>query len=64
MYFNQPFEVYLEKIFFEINEKNGYIEGSEKKTKAIMALNDEFGLEFPADSFSQRDEIIKRFGLR
>jgi oxalate decarboxylase/phosphoglucose isomerase-like protein (cupin superfamily) len=64
MYFNQPFEDYLEQIFHQLTEENGYPEGSEKKHRAIDTLNKKFGLIFPADSFSQRDEIVKQFDLR
>ena len=64
MYFNQPFEEYLEKIFFEINEANGYPEGSEKKNKVMAELNEQFGLVFPADAFSQYDQIKKEFQLK
>lgn len=64
MYFNQPFEVYLEKIFHEFTPENGYIEGSDMKNAAIGKLNEEFGLEFPSDSFDQRDEIMRKYGLR
>lgn len=64
MYFNQPFEVYLEKIFHEYTPENGYIEGSDMKNTAIGKLNDEFGLAFPSDSFDQRDEIMRKYGLQ
>jgi mannose-6-phosphate isomerase-like protein (cupin superfamily) len=63
MYFNQPFEEYLEKIFFELNDAHEYPEGSDKKRDAIGKLNDDFGLIFQADAFSQRDAIKKEFGL-
>jgi mannose-6-phosphate isomerase-like protein (cupin superfamily) len=64
MYFNQPFEEYLEEIFHKLTAENGYEEGSDKKNKAIWALNDKFGLVFPEDSFGQRSEIMKQFGLK
>lgn len=64
MYFNQPFEEYLEEIFHKLTAENGYEEGSEKKNNAIWALNDKFGLVFPEDSFGQRTEIMKQFGLK
>jgi mannose-6-phosphate isomerase-like protein (cupin superfamily) len=57
MYFNQPFEEYLERIFHELTAENGFPEGSEAKIKEINLLNEKFGLIFPPDSFSQRDEI-------
>lgn len=64
MYFNQPFEEYLEEIFHQLTVENGYVDGSEKKNKAIWALNDKYGLVFPEDSFGQRTEIMKQFGLK
>jgi mannose-6-phosphate isomerase-like protein (cupin superfamily) len=64
MYFNQPFEEYLEKIFHEFTEENGYKEGSEKKSNAIAALNKQFGLIFPEDAFTQYADIVKQYGLK
>jgi mannose-6-phosphate isomerase-like protein (cupin superfamily) len=64
MYFNQPFEEYLEEIFHKLTVENGYEDGSDKKNKAIWALNDKFGLVFPEDSFGQRSEIMEQFGLK
>ena len=64
MYFNQPFEQYLESIFFELTESKGYAEGSKAKTDALNALNRKFGVEFPANAFHEYDEIKKRFGLK
>jgi len=64
MYFHQAFELYLEKIFHEYTNENGYTDGSEKKNQAIDELNKKYGLVFPADSFSQRDSIVKQYGLR
>ena len=64
MYFNQPFEQYLEKIFFELTEKNGFPEGSEAKIKALNALNQQFGVEFSDTSFKEMDEIKKKYGLK
>jgi mannose-6-phosphate isomerase-like protein (cupin superfamily) len=64
MYFNQPFEEYLEQIFHQLTEENGYPDGSEKKNNAIEELNKKFGLVFPADAFSQRDDIMKQYGLK
>ncbi len=64
MYFNQPFEEYLEKIFFEINEKNGYPEGSEKKNTAMAALNAKFGVEFGSTAFEEYDKIKRKYALK
>ena len=64
MYFNQPFEQYLERIFFELTEKNGYPEGSEAKIKELNFLNQKFGVVFSETSFKDFDDIKKRFGLK
>jgi mannose-6-phosphate isomerase-like protein (cupin superfamily) len=64
MYFNQPFEEYLEKIFHELTAEKGYPEGSEAKNREMAALNEKFGLVFPENSFSQRTEIMSKFGLK
>lgn len=64
MYFNQPFEEYLEKVFHELTAENGYPDGSEAKNREMNALIEKFGLVFPEDSFSQRDEIMSKFGLK
>jgi mannose-6-phosphate isomerase-like protein (cupin superfamily) len=64
MYFHQPFEKYLEKIFLELNEANGYPEGSDAKMSAINQLNDEFGVLFAEDSWSERQRIAKEYELK
>lgn len=64
MYFNQPFEQYLERIFFELTEAKGYPEGSEVKTAALNSLNKKFGVEFPSNAFKEFDDIKKRYGLK
>jgi mannose-6-phosphate isomerase-like protein (cupin superfamily) len=64
MYFNQPFEQYLERIFFELTEKNGFPEGSEAKTRELNSLNQKFGVVFSETSFRDFDDIKKRFGLK
>jgi hypothetical protein len=63
MYFNQPFEEYLEMLFKEYTPANGYAEGSEKKIKAMIALNTKFGVVFPDGAFGQMDALKKEFGL-
>lgn len=63
MYFNQPFEEYLEKIFFELTPEKGYKEGSPEKIKALTDLNEKFGLIFDEKAFSQMDAIKKQYGL-
>lgn len=64
MYFNQPFEQYLERIFFELTEKNGFAEGSEAKIKELNSLNNKFGVVFSETSFKKFDDIKKQFGLK
>jgi mannose-6-phosphate isomerase-like protein (cupin superfamily) len=64
MYFNQPFEEYLERIFFELTVENGYIDGSEKKNKEIGNLNEKFGLVFLPSAFDERNEIMKKYDLK
>jgi mannose-6-phosphate isomerase-like protein (cupin superfamily) len=64
MYFNQPFEEYLELIFHEITAEKGYPDGSAAKNKEMKILNEKFGMVFPAESFAERQEIANRFGLR
>jgi mannose-6-phosphate isomerase-like protein (cupin superfamily) len=64
MYFNQPFEEYLERIFHELTAENGYPDGSEAKNNEINLLNQKFGLVFPQGAFDERQEIINKFGLK
>jgi mannose-6-phosphate isomerase-like protein (cupin superfamily) len=64
MYFNQPFEEYLEQVFFELTESKGYKDGSEKKNKAMGELNAKFGVKFPDGAFGLKDEIVKKYGLK
>jgi len=64
MYFNQPFEEYLEVIFHELTAEKGYPDGSDVKTKEINFLNEKFGVVYPPEASDQRQEIVDRFGLR
>ena len=63
MYFNQPFEEYLETIFRQLTPENGYPSGSEKKSAEIKRLNEQFGLIRYADSEEQKKQIMKEYGL-
>jgi oxalate decarboxylase/phosphoglucose isomerase-like protein (cupin superfamily) len=63
MYFNQPFEEYLEKIFHELTEANGYVDGSQEKNHQIDQLNERFGVVFASSAFDERDEIARTYGL-
>jgi mannose-6-phosphate isomerase-like protein (cupin superfamily) len=64
MYFNQPFEEYLERIFHELTAENGFPEGSEAKKKEINDLNEKFGVIFPSEAFTERNEIMKKYNLK
>lgn len=64
MYFNQAFEQYLEKIFFEINEQHGYPDGSTQKINAMNALNEKFGVVFSPTAFQKLGEIKSKYGLQ
>ena len=64
MYFNQPFEEYLELIFHELTAEKGYPDGSEAKNKEMNILNEKYGLVFPPNAMDERQEIINRFGLK
>lgn len=64
MYFNQPFEEYLEAVFFKLTPENGYENGSEKKSKAIAALTEKFGLVQLPDAWEKRKEIASKYGLK
>lgn len=63
MYFNQPFEDYLEQIFHRLTAENGYPEGSDKRRTEVLRLTEKFGIiRFP-DGQEQRQELMKRYGL-
>jgi mannose-6-phosphate isomerase-like protein (cupin superfamily) len=63
MYFQQPFEDYLEKIFHQLTPANGYPEGSEKRRDEIQRLTAQFGIiRFP-EALQQRDELKARYKL-
>jgi len=64
MYFNQPFEEYLERVFHELTPENGYEKGSEKKSEEISKLADKFGLVHSATAWEERNEIAAKYGLK
>lgn len=64
MYFNQPFEVFLERIFFELTAEKGFPQGSEQLRKEHEKLNEQFGLVYEPTAFEQRQAIIEKYGLR
>jgi mannose-6-phosphate isomerase-like protein (cupin superfamily) len=64
MYFNQPFEEYLERIFHELTVENGYQDGTDKKFQEINKLNEKFGVIFESGAFEQQNEIKKQYNLK
>lgn len=64
MYFNQPFEEYLERIFHQLTPENGYVDGSEKKNKELASLNEKYGLVFSPTSWDERMAIANKYGLK
>lgn len=64
MYFNQDFEVFLERIFHELTPENGYARGSAAWKREHDLLNKKYGLHYPADADEQRKKIVDRFGLK
>lgn len=64
MYFNQPFEEFLEQIFFELTPENGYEFGSEKRENAHKILNEKFGLVYDPACNDERQAIMKKYGLK
>lgn len=64
MYFNQPFEEYLEAIFFNLTPEKGYPSGSEKKITEIIRLSEKFGLYRDDNAEDQKKQIMKEYGLR
>jgi mannose-6-phosphate isomerase-like protein (cupin superfamily) len=64
MYFNQPFEEYLERIFHELTPENGYTDGSDKKNKELARLSEKYGLIFSPTSWDERMAIVNKYGLK
>lgn len=64
MYFNQDFEKYLERIFFELTEANGFKEGSAEKMKELNLLNEKYGVVFSETAFQKFDELKRQYGLK
>ncbi len=64
MYFNQPFEEYLERVFHELTPENGYPDGSEKKNKEISILAKKFGLIHSPTAREERKAIAAKYGLK
>ena len=64
MYFNQPFEEFLEKIFFEYTPEKGYPFGSKERDLVVNQLNEQFGLVYAATANDERKAIMDKFGLK
>jgi len=64
MYFNQPFEEYLERVFYELTPENGFPDGSEAKEKEHERLLKKFGIMNSPDAWDERQEIADRYGLK
>ncbi len=64
MYFNQPFEEFLERIFHELTPEKGYTQGSEQLRREHDVLNERFGLVYAPTAFEERQAIAAKYGLR
>lgn len=64
MYFNQPFETFLERIFHELTPEKGYPQGSEQLRKEHEILNEQFGLVYAPTAFDERQAIAAKYGLK
>lgn len=64
MYFNQPFEDFLERIFFELTPEKGYPFGSEQRQKAHDKLNEQYGLVYAPTARKERQDIMEKYGLK
>ncbi len=64
MYFNQPFEEFLEKIYHQLTPENGYPRGSAALSRERDVLNEKFGLFYGVNSGEERAAIVKKYGLQ
>lgn len=64
MYFNQPFEEFLEKVFFEYTPDKGYPFGSKEREVVMNRLNEQFGLVYADTANAERNAIIQQYGLK
>ncbi len=64
MYFNQPFEQFLERIFKELTPENGFPQGSPQLQREHELLNEKFGLVYAPTAFAERQAIAAKYGLR
>ncbi len=63
MYFNQPFEDFLERIFHELTPENGYPQGSVQLRQEHERLNEQYGLVYAPTAFEERQAIASKYGL-
>jgi oxalate decarboxylase/phosphoglucose isomerase-like protein (cupin superfamily) len=63
MYFNQPFEEFLERLFHDLTPEKGYPLDSEKRQHAIARLYEKFGVVQFSDSLAEHQAIMARYGL-
>jgi mannose-6-phosphate isomerase-like protein (cupin superfamily) len=64
MYFNQSFELFLERLFHELTPENGYPKGSEKLKEERDRLNEQYGLVYEPTAFAQKQAIVAKYGLK
>jgi mannose-6-phosphate isomerase-like protein (cupin superfamily) len=64
MYFNQPFEEYLEAIFHKLTPENGFPRGSQKFISEIERLGSKFGIKRYPNAEDEKKSIIKQFNLK
>jgi mannose-6-phosphate isomerase-like protein (cupin superfamily) len=64
MYFNQPFEEFLERIFFELTPEKGYPQGSPQLKKEHDLLNEQYGLVYAPTAFEERQAMVAKYGLK
>ena len=64
MYFNQPFEEYLERTFHELTPENGFPDNSEKKKKERDFLTEKFGIVHSPTAREERKAIAEKYGLK
>ncbi len=64
MYFNQPFEEFLERIFHELTPEKGYTQGSEALRREHEILNEKYGLVYAPTAFEERQAIATMYGLK
>lgn len=64
MYFNQDFEVFLERLFHELTPENGYPANSPQLQRERDLLNEKYGLVYRADAGELRQAIAAKHGLK